>query len=296
MSSVWLFVDARLLSALGGALSLAQFPYPRPFGPMSTAEADRVIGSLQNRPNDARSLDYAFPELRQVLTSDRAALIVLIGSTNRKLAFEAVREAGGRKDPAFVDAVAKRLDRDCGLQAVSSLTEIGDAKARRAIKRAVGSPIPLVALVAAESAAEFGDSLGRKVMISALNNWTAVSRTIEPFRFDEHNGLRLGNALISIGYGKKEGELRNLIRGLDTASRLLLPRLAQTGWPDVPPYLRKMVVDQKLYHGMRKWSAIALGQIRCRAAIPELRRAAKDPVPAVSEAATEALSLMGQHP
>ena len=271
------FVAAVL--ALAACLAGAQVLLPhfrRPFGPMSPAEATKVADRIVAEMRSAQAVPPGSPNhVRQVLTADSKELVRLMSSRDLGLAAEAVYEAGGRRNNAFTPSltrIALHGPASCVPVAIDALGSIGTPAARRTLRLAVASPVLENRLLAGLILAESGDAAGKPAVLEGLHA-KVTPYTTGLFR----DKRRIALALIRLGYGRRRSDLDDLLTFAGTDKRLVLPTLAKTGWPAVPRKLVALLGDRREYHGVRKWSAIALGQIRYRPAVKPLIGALKDP-------------------
>jgi hypothetical protein len=308
---------ARLLLA-GAVLPLvliasAQVQLPtrstsRPYGPMSRSAAtkavEKVMADLQGRKRYAAMVIPLRPDiLRKVLTADTSALNSYLASNDAPLVREAINEAGGRKKPAFVRALAAIASKPKGsIAAVHALASIGDPTAKAALRNIAKQPNQPARIQAAMHLAEQGDPIGKPALLEGLHtkllfiynpNGTPAQREAAECSQYFRDKYRIAHDLIALGYGHTKKELDDLLEGAANDRRRILPELAAKPWPHVKPALIRILGDQKEYHGNRKWAAIALGQSRYRPAVPALIVALNDPVRGVRIEVIKALVEIG---
>jgi HEAT repeat protein len=244
--------------------------------------------------------------LRKVLVADTATLTGYLASKETSLTREAVTEAGGRKNPAFVPAltaVAIAPGGHASLGAVYALAGIPGSSARAALRKIAKQPNQPARLHAALNLAEKGEPSGKPALLEglrikrvlAVDTGSMSASKLAAARYSEYfrDKYRIAHALIGLGYGHTKPELYDLLKGSADDRRRILPELAAKPWPHVKPALIRILGDQREYHGNRKWAAIALGKSHYRPAVDALMAALKDPVKAVRDAAIAALVEIG---
>ncbi|MGI8924731.1 MAG: HEAT repeat domain-containing protein [Fimbriimonadales bacterium] len=257
----------------------------RPIGPASSAAADLYVRRYDSNRNKAAAIipDIG-QQLRAVLSASSAQLARLIDVGPQNLRLQACLEAGIRRDARCVPQMIKAT-RGAGkalqIAAAQALIPMPIAKTRPTFAKHLAGKDAALRLVSAYALARHKDDRGATVLWKSLG-WP-TQNVPESFRFD------VANALMDAGQARTRWQLDKLFRLLDGDARRLCPRLAARGDGVALRKLRHCLTDMSLYHGVRKWAAMALGDIRDRRAVPQLRRALGDQVKSVRTAAAAAL-------
>lgn len=266
-------------------------------GPMNPQEADEHIRRLSHI---ARTL-YSAPvpvdeeELRRVITARTEQLPALIESSNATLSAHAVVEATLRGAEGCVPAIARAAmrwqtggkgtaSRDLPYLTVHGIALLAGREARSTLEPLLKARSSEVQTVAAYELSFFGDKRAIPFLRRAFE-----TSTQPPYRAPNFRATRIAMRLIALGDADTRARAEYLFRKLPLDHRYILPALAERRKPEVLQFIRELAVDQKQYHAVRKWAAIALGRARDREALPYLSRAAKDPVRDVAESALKAI-------
>jgi HEAT repeat protein len=201
----------------------------------------------------------------------------------------AIGEAVLRRTRVPVAALCKLADGGAfRTDAIPALAMIGGEDAVNSLRGQLSDDDKLVSALAAYGLAAHGRRDGVRELWHALRN---------PITGDAfHDRIIRGGAaraLVELGEIDTRRELDEVFELARAEGRYLCPRLARSGKPAQLAKLRNLVVDSSADHLVRKWAAIALGDIRDRASAANLKRALADPSRQVREAAQAALQKIG---
>lgn len=259
----------------------------RPYGPMSAAKADAVVRKLDETfRNSAQTAKGRVEDIRRVLVANEGELLILLASPGTALQLEAIRESGGRRldrVSPILEKIALRQKGANSIEAIQALGEIEGAKSTKALISVMRKGDAEKAEIAALNLAEQGYPVGLSRLVAAIGRRRA---SFEQKRF--------GEALINIGYGRRKSEFDLLLAKAGEAIRTDFPALARKNWKPVRPALRALLTNAKVYHGVRKWAAVALGEVKDKASVKPLIAALSDPVADVRAEAARALGKVGE--
>jgi HEAT repeat protein len=201
----------------------------------------------------------------------------------------AIGEAVLRRTPVPVAALCKLADGGAfRTDAIPALAMIGGEDAVNCLRGQLSDDDKLVSALAAYGLAAHGRRDGVRELWHALRN----PITGEAF----HDRIIRGGAaraLVELGEIDTRRELDELFELARAEGRYRCPLLARSGKPAQLAKLRDLAVDSSTDHLVRKWAVTALGDIRDRAAVVNLKRSLTDPSRQVREAAQVALQKIG---
>ena len=266
-------------------------------GPYSADDTNEIVEQQRNR---RLGMSAAMPEdlgqLSQVLRASDSELAKLLRSDDPLLVRNAIAEAALRRAKAAVPALyglaipasygeKRGASRE---EPIPALAMIGGADAITHLRELLGDRNQLVAIFAAYGLAAHGLKDGTAQL------WYGVRHPIvKSFQITKTIRRNASMALVRLGEVTNRSELDEVFRLTHADGRYLCPLLAKSGKPAQLAKLRDLVVDATADHLVRKWAAIALGDIRDRAAAANLKRALTDPSRQVREAAQAALQKIG---
>jgi len=242
------------------------------------------------------ALPADFGQLSQVLRASDSELAKLLRSDDPLLVRNAIAEAALRRSKAAVPAlyglaVPASYGEKRGAtreEPIPALAMIGGAEAISHLRELLGDRNQMVAIFAAYGLAAHGLKDGTAQL------WYGVRHPIvKSFQMTQTIRRNASMALVRLGEVTKRSELDEVFRFTRADGRYLCPLLAKSGRPAQLTKLRDLLVDSTADHLVRKWAAIALGDIRDRAAVVNLKRALTDPSRQVREAAQVALQKIG---
>lgn len=259
-------------------------------GPLPKAVARPYVSALRSRLENSPAIrppDY-FQNLYSVLTASDRELGQMLNSS--QLASFALEESLLRRRSLNVERICNlaKLPR-LQLLAIGALGSIGTKQSMSCLAKMLRSSSALMRTAAAFDLAANGINTG-----SAQLWWALRNDVMKQLYFDAKIRGRVALALVQLGAINTRAQLDEIFKYTQSEGRFICPVLASKPRSIYLQKLRDLVVDMAAYHGVRKWAAIALGNVRDRGAVRQLERAAaSDPALQVRAAAEAALLKIG---